>query len=174
MSRVQGWPPLHRTAVPPGDVRRGDGETVCKAIEHLCVVTKDSFAARAGSPLVLRPWQRKLVGDVYARRADGRLRHRSALIGEPKKNGKSSLGAALAMGVLIPAACAAVYCAGSSESPLWEAFSPHGIANSKTSFPGFENSPGFARRWFFWVACRAFFSCGTSFIGPSVTPSRRW
>lgn len=69
---------------------RGDGPDVCEAIESLCVVTKDSFAGPAGEPLIMRPWQRALTGDVFARRADGRLRHRVALVGLPRKNGKSA------------------------------------------------------------------------------------
>ena len=51
---------------------RGDGEDVCAAIEALCTVTRDGYAARAGDPFVLRPWQKMLIGRVFARRPDGR------------------------------------------------------------------------------------------------------
>jgi phage terminase large subunit-like protein len=63
----------------------------------LCRVTKDSVAAGTGEPLVLREWQRKVLGHLYARRPDGRLRHRQALVGVARKNGKSALGAGLGL-----------------------------------------------------------------------------
>jgi phage terminase large subunit-like protein len=66
-------------------------------IEALCRVTKDSVAASSGEPLVLRDWQRKVLGHLYARRPDGRLRHRQALVGVARKNGKSALGAGLGL-----------------------------------------------------------------------------
>jgi phage terminase large subunit-like protein len=93
--------PLYRTPVPEADVARGDGEAVCEAIEALCTTTKDTFGAPAGEPMVLRPWQHSLVGDLYARRPDGRLRHRVELVGVPRKAGKSGLGAALGLERLI-------------------------------------------------------------------------
>jgi phage terminase large subunit-like protein len=45
----------------------------------------------------LRPWQHKLLGGVFARRPDGRRRHRVALIGVPRKSGKSALSAGVAL-----------------------------------------------------------------------------
>jgi phage terminase large subunit-like protein len=41
----------------------------------------------------LRSWQSTLLDGLLARRRDGRYRHREALIGMPRKNGKSALGA---------------------------------------------------------------------------------
>lgn len=60
-------------------------------------MTKDSVAAPAGSLLVLRPWQRRLARRLYARRPDGRLRHRQALVGVARKNGKSAFSAGLGL-----------------------------------------------------------------------------
>lgn len=47
--------------------------------------------------MVLRPWQRKLVNGLLAETPDGKLKHRSALIGMPRKNGKSALLTGLAL-----------------------------------------------------------------------------
>lgn len=63
----------------------------------MCRVTKDSIAAPAGALLKLRPWQRELAARLYARRPDGRLRHRQALIGVARKNGKSAFAAGLGL-----------------------------------------------------------------------------
>ena len=71
---------------------RGDGEDVADFIEVMCRITKDSIAGRSGDLITLRPWQRRVLGMTFARREDGRRRHRQALIGLPRKNGKSALG----------------------------------------------------------------------------------
>lgn len=100
------------TPVPVEDIRRGDGPKVIRRLEALCTVSKDGFAARAGSPLVLRPWQKQLLLRLFARRPDGRRRHRTALIGMPRKNGKSALGSGLALdGLLFDGQGAEVYSA---------------------------------------------------------------
>jgi phage terminase large subunit-like protein len=83
------------------DVRRGDGSDYAAFIEAVCRVTKDSVAAPAGTLLKLRPWQRQLLGQLLARRLDGRLRHRQALIGVARKNGKSALGAGIGLAGLV-------------------------------------------------------------------------
>ena len=95
--KIKGWPPAILTPVPPADVRRGDGPLVTEFIEALCPQVKDSVGGRAGEPLVLRPWQRKLVDNLFARRADKRLRAKVALVGLPRKNGKSALGSGIAL-----------------------------------------------------------------------------
>jgi phage terminase large subunit-like protein len=116
-ARVDGWPPRWLTAVPAADVRRGDGENACEFIEALCKVTKDSIAGGAGSPIAMRPWQRKAIGHLLARRPDRRYRHRQALIGVARKNGKSALGAGLALyGLVMGPEGGEVYsCAGEKE-----------------------------------------------------------
>jgi phage terminase large subunit-like protein len=85
-------PPLYMTDVSAGDIARGDGELVTDFQENYCRVTKDGFACKAGELIKFRPWQRTLTGAVYARRPDGRRKHRRALIGLPRKNGKSAIG----------------------------------------------------------------------------------
>lgn len=105
------------TPVPGADVRRGDGEHCAEFIESLCKVTKDSVAGASGSPILLRGWQRALLGCLLARRPDGRLRHRQALVGVGRKNGKSALGAGLALyGLVMGPHGGEVYsCAGEKE-----------------------------------------------------------
>jgi phage terminase large subunit-like protein len=100
-SVARGWPPRWLTPVPKVDVRRGDGRLYAEFIEAVCRVTKDSVAAPAGDLLQLRPWQRDLLGHVFARRRDGRLRHRQALVGVARKNGKSALGAGVGLAGLV-------------------------------------------------------------------------
>jgi phage terminase large subunit-like protein len=47
--------------------------------------------------MVLRDWQKSLFTDLLAVRPDGHRRHRRALIGLPRKNGKSAIGSGLAL-----------------------------------------------------------------------------
>lgn len=48
----------------------------------------------------MRSWQTEAIDRIYARRADGRRRHRIAVYATARKNGKSALGAALALAAL--------------------------------------------------------------------------
>lgn len=95
--KTAGWPPAILTPVTPADRKRGDGALVTEFIEALCPQVKDSIGGRAGEPLVLRPWQRELMSHLYARRADGRLKHKVALVGLARKNGKSALGSGIGL-----------------------------------------------------------------------------
>jgi phage terminase large subunit-like protein len=97
MGRLRGWPPSILTPVPTADIKRGDGPIITEFIEALCPQVKDSVGGRAGEPLILRPWQKRLVERMYARRADGRYRARTSLVYLPRKNGKSMLGSGLAL-----------------------------------------------------------------------------
>ena len=69
--------------------------------EALCKITKDSIAGKTGEPLVFRPWQRELTRQLFAVEKNGRLKHRVALIGLPRKNGKSAWLSALALDSLV-------------------------------------------------------------------------
>jgi phage terminase large subunit-like protein len=88
------WPPANLTPVDQESIDRGDGEFAIEFTEAFGSIGKDGVAGRAGQSLVLRPWQRELVRHVYARDADGGLKFRTALIGMPRKNGKSALSSA--------------------------------------------------------------------------------
>lgn len=85
-------PPLFITTPPMADVLRGEGPIVRKFFEERCRITKQSLGGRSGDLIQLRPWQVNLNAMLYARREDGRRRHRRALIGLPRKNGKSAIG----------------------------------------------------------------------------------
>ncbi len=92
-----GWPPRWLSKTTPAERRRGDGPIATQFIDGLCKITKETIAGRVGEPITLRSWQQELLGALLARRVDGRLRHRQALIGMPRKNGKSALGSGLAL-----------------------------------------------------------------------------
>lgn len=93
--------PRWLTAVPSVEIAAGDGALVRGFITQRCRITKDSVGGRVGEPLNLRPWQSDLLDRVFARRPDGRRRHRTALIGVPRKNGKTALIAGVALHGLI-------------------------------------------------------------------------
>lgn len=80
--------------VPAGALREPDPVAF---IQRHCRLTKGS---RARSTIRLAPWQRKLVKDLMRSRR-GRRVHRRALVGMPRKNGKSLLGAGLALYALV-------------------------------------------------------------------------
>ena len=102
--------PLIETPVPAEDIARGDGPFVGEFTETFCRLTKDGVAARAGTLIELRPWMNELNGKVYARREDGRNRHREALIGLPRKNSKSAQGSSFGLyGLLFSGEGAEVY-----------------------------------------------------------------
>jgi len=98
---VDSWPPKWLTPIPEEQLARGRvEEPVADFVEAFGRITKDSVAGRAGSPLVLRDWQKLLLEHLFAWDDDG-LRNRISLVGMPRKNGKSALGAALGLYSLI-------------------------------------------------------------------------
>lgn len=70
-----------------------DGRAV-RFIETFCRHSKGEWA---GQRLRLRPWQRQLVNELMATGPTGLRRYRIGYWGLPRKNGKSTLGAALAL-----------------------------------------------------------------------------
>jgi len=56
--------------------------------------TKGKFA---GQTFNLRPWQRRIVRQIFKRRPDGRRQYRTVLLMLPRKNGKTELAAAIAV-----------------------------------------------------------------------------
>ena len=117
MGRVAGWPPRYLTPVPRPGLLKSRGDDVCEFIDGFCHVTKDSIGGRVGELIVLRPWQKLLVRHLFAVRADGKLRHRQALIGMARKNAKSTLSAGIALHrLLMGAPGSEIYsCAGDRE-----------------------------------------------------------
>lgn len=70
------------------------GDDVIAWIETYCVHPEgDNY----GEPLLLMEWQKEWIRDLFTCNAGGDLQYRWALLGLPKKNGKSTLAAALAL-----------------------------------------------------------------------------
>ena len=90
-----------------------DGPVVAEFIQETVTISKGS---RAGEPLQLRPWQTRLLDDLFEVRPDGLRRYRQGLIGLPRKNGKSAIGSGLALFGLFDEPGAEVYsCAGDKD-----------------------------------------------------------
>ena len=96
MAKTKGWPPRWSTLSPTARTRSRGGQ-VAEFIDNYCRITKTSVGGDAGELIVLRPWQHKLLDGLFAEDADGKLRHRSSLVGLPRKQGKSALGAGIAL-----------------------------------------------------------------------------
>lgn len=91
---MASWPPAWLTPVPAEAVARGDGEFAVEFAETFGSIGKDGIAGRAGEALNMRPWQIELLKQLYARDEQGGLLAQTALIGMPRKNGKSALSSA--------------------------------------------------------------------------------
>lgn len=99
--QIQGWPPRYLSPVAPDDLARTRGDHVIDFAEALCTITKDSIAGNAGQPLVFRGWQKELTRHLFAEKSDGLLTHGRALVGLPRKNGKSAWLASVVLEHLI-------------------------------------------------------------------------
>jgi phage terminase large subunit-like protein len=108
---VNGWPPRWLTKV---DTKLTDGDDAAEFIETYCRVTKDSIGGQAGELIKLRPWQRELINSIFVVDKEGNYKHRTAIVGLPRKSGKSALGSAIALyGLLLGPAGGEIYsCAG--------------------------------------------------------------
>jgi phage terminase large subunit-like protein len=89
------------TPVSDEAIQAGDGEFAIEFAEAFGTIGKDGIAGRVGESLVLRPWQKELVRRIFARDPDGGLTARVALVGTPRKSGKSALASTLALYSLI-------------------------------------------------------------------------
>ena len=88
---MDSWEPLWLTPVSKEAIDRGDGNYAIEFAETFGTIGKDGIAGRVGEALRLRPWQKELIRHLYARDENGGLIARTALIGMPRKNGKSAL-----------------------------------------------------------------------------------
>ncbi len=94
------------TATPPAKRRpkkepkyfTGVGEQVVKFAETQIIQTKGRWA---GKPLFLEDWQKELLNELYLVDAKGKRVYQEALVGVARKNGKSSLAAAIALHGLV-------------------------------------------------------------------------
>jgi len=94
---IEGWPSRWLTPVPDSALELSRGVDVADFIDAMCIQTKDTVAGRSGQPIVLRPWQKELLNHIFAVRDDGRFKHRTALVGMARKNGKSALSSGIAL-----------------------------------------------------------------------------
>ncbi len=98
---MSSWPPAWLTPVSDEAIKAGDGEYAIEFAEAFGTIGKDGIAGRVGDALVLRDWQKELVRRIFARDSDGGLSARVALVGTPRKSGKSALASTLALYSLI-------------------------------------------------------------------------
>ena len=98
---TRGWPAAVLTPTTKIERAHGSGDEAIEFIETFCRVTKDSIGGSVGEHIILRPWQKQLIRALLARRADGRYKHRQALIGMARKNAKSTLLSGLALWNLV-------------------------------------------------------------------------
>jgi phage terminase large subunit-like protein len=88
---MSSWPPAILTPVPKDAIARGDGEFAAMFAESFGSIGKDGIAGKTGDALKLRDWQKQLLLHLFARDENEGLLAQSALIGMPRKNGKSAL-----------------------------------------------------------------------------------
>jgi phage terminase large subunit-like protein len=93
---------------------KGYGARVERFVETHIRQTKGRWN---GEPLSLEPWQREVLDELFLVNADGNNVYREALLGLPRKNGKSTLMSAIALYGLLAAGehGAEVYCAAASK-----------------------------------------------------------
>jgi phage terminase large subunit-like protein len=90
----RAWPPRWLTPVPAEGIAKGDGDTAAEFAELFGSVGKDGIAGKAGEALVMRDWQKQLLAHLFARDENSGLLAQTALVGMPRKNGKSALSSA--------------------------------------------------------------------------------
>lgn len=89
------WAPMYFT---PPLLDRTRGEDILETGE---LFMKAKRGARANQPLEFTQWQNWLIRALFEEKCDGTLRYKTALIGLPRKNGKSMLGTAIALNALL-------------------------------------------------------------------------
>jgi phage terminase large subunit-like protein len=100
-TKIQHWPPTFLSPVSELEKANSRGYDVIDFAETLCRITEDSIAGNVGQKLVLRDWQKELLINLYAEDESGLLKHRRALIGIPRKAGKSALLSTLVLEQLL-------------------------------------------------------------------------
>lgn len=94
---MTAFQPRWLTPVPEKALEQSRVEQIAGFINIFGTQTKDTVAGKSGSPLQLRDWQVDLLRHIFAVNDDGLLRHRTSLVGMPRKNGKSALGSGVAL-----------------------------------------------------------------------------
>jgi phage terminase large subunit-like protein len=87
---------------PKLDLYYFDADAADRAVEFIERYLTHSKGEWAGQPLLLRPWQKDIVRQLFGwkRRGDGLRRYRTVYLEVPRKNGKSTFAAAIAECVL--------------------------------------------------------------------------
>ena len=101
MTAIGGWPPKYLTQPSEDELALSRGDEVIDFAEALCKITKDSVAGYSGDPLIFRDWQKELTRNLFAVKANGKLKHKIALIGLPRKQGKSAWLSSIALEHLV-------------------------------------------------------------------------
>jgi phage terminase large subunit-like protein len=91
------WPPKWVTPVTKKNLNKSRGKEISAFINSMCIQTKDTIAGRSGELLATRKWQDDLLNHIFAVNDDGSLKHRTALVGMARKNGKSALSSGIAL-----------------------------------------------------------------------------
>jgi phage terminase large subunit-like protein len=117
-------------------------EKVCRFVE-LMPHTKGKWAGRKET-LRLEPWQAFKTACLFGwvRKKDGLRRFRTAVILEPRKNGKSAWAAAVGLYMLVADGehGAEVYSGATTEKQAWEVFRPARLMAMKT--PALQSAAG--------------------------------
>lgn len=118
------------------------GERACRFIE-LLPHTKGKWAAKRET-LKLEPWQCFKTVSIFGwlRKSDGMRRFRTALILEPRKNGKSAWAAGVGLYMLLADGehGAEVYSGATTEKQAWEVFRPARLMAQKV--PALQSAYG--------------------------------
>jgi phage terminase large subunit-like protein len=89
------WDPIYKVDTL---TTRSRGQNV---IDFAEIFMKASRGYKMGEPLIFSDWQKYIIKCLLEEKENGLLRYRRALIGLPRKNGKSLLGTALALESLV-------------------------------------------------------------------------
>ena len=78
-----------------------DKEAALKSINFIELFCSHTKGELTGTPLLLEDWQKKIIGDLFGWKQENGLRkYRTAFIEVPRKNGKSTLCAAIGLYML--------------------------------------------------------------------------
>ena len=78
-----------------------DKEAASKSINFIEMFCSHTKGELSGTPLLLEDWQKKIIGDLFGWKQENGLRkYRTAFIEVPRKNGKSTLCAAIGLYML--------------------------------------------------------------------------
>ena len=97
IKQIDGWPPTWITPVSDKELKNSRGWECSQFINTFCSQTKETVAGTSGSRIYLRDWQQETLNNLFAVNQKGLFKHRTAMIGMARKNGKSTLGSGIAL-----------------------------------------------------------------------------